>query len=109
MSERAGKILIAAVIICAAIGLWLNEDRQAEKRDAQDAYQQKRTAEALLMDHLPEGYLEEIAHLAGTDTAAIWPQGGSLPMWVGTVDELRHLLRNRPSDGASLLPQEETP
>ena len=105
------NILLALALLVA---VYVVVDQRAKALESQVALENARIDrhnEIMLMDHLPEGYEEDLVGFAGTDTVAIWlpdePEG-SPPVWVGTVDEILHILQNRKFATSSLLPAQET-
>lgn len=104
---KLNETSIAAILaFCVVVGgVYLYPDPQPLEEIKTTS---KRRAEAFLLTYLPDDYLDtmnvqqEREGFSDTSKAAIWPPGtddvtggGTLPIWIGTIAELRALLEAR--------------
>ena len=99
MSESTQvRIAVAGLLALLVWFVWPAEP----KPDRTEVRQARRSAEAAVLELMPEGYQDSLTRFAGTDTVAIWPPGtdpsgaGVSPIWIGTVEDLRSMLAARP-------------
>lgn len=99
MSESTQVRIAVAGLLALLVWFAWPADRKPDRTEVRQA---RRSAEAAVLELMPEGYQDSLARFVGTDTVAIWPPGTDLrsetvsPIWIGTVEDLRSMLAARP-------------